>query len=168
MLYEAEREDAPLASALDARRRERRDAAGEGLIEVPARDAMGRAYATGRRKTSVARVWVRAGDGAFSVNGRALPEYFERITLRQAAVHPLVATQAAGAFDVACTVRGGGLSGQAGAVKHGLARALGKYDPGLKPLLRAVGGMLQRDPRAVERKKPGQPKARKQFQWVRR
>jgi small subunit ribosomal protein S9 len=159
MLLEAEREEAPLASALARKVVAPRDLR-TIVLDAPALDARGRAYATGRRKTSVARVWVAAGDGAFTVNGRALASHFERLTLRQAAILPLVTTQSAGAFDVCATVRGGGLSGQAGAVKLGVARALARFDPFLKPVLRRFG-QIQRDPRAVERKKPGRPKARK-------
>ena len=159
MLLEAEREEAPLASALARKVVAPRDLRSI-VLDAPALDARGRAYATGRRKTSVARVWVAAGDGAFTVNGRSLASHFERLTLRQAAILPLVTTQSAGAFDVSATVRGGGLSGQAGAVKLGVARALARFDPFLKPVLRRFG-QIQRDPRAVERKKPGRPKARK-------
>ena len=166
MLLEAEREEAPLASALARKVAPPRDLRSI-VVDAPALDARGRAYATGRRKTSVARVWVAAGDGAFVVNGRPLASHFERLTLRQAAILPLVTTQSAGAFDVNATVRGGGLSGQAGAVKLGVARALARFDPYLKPVLRRFG-QIQRDPRAVERKKPGRPKARKSFQWVKR
>ena len=166
MLLEAEREEAPLASALARKVAPPRDLRSI-VLDAPALDARGRADATGRRKPSVARVWVAAGDGAFTVNGRPLASHFERLTLRQAAILPLVTTQSAGAFDVNATVRGGGLSGQAGAVKLGVARALARFDPYLKPVLRRFG-QIQRDPRAVERKKPGRPKARKSFQWVKR
>ena len=176
MLYEAEREEVPLASKKGSAEKGEKAAKTQTLPIGPQLDALGRAYGTGRRKTSVARVYIKAGDGAFVVNGKPLQSYFERITLRHACVHPLVATQAAGAFDITVTVKGGGLSGQAGAVKHGLAKALANFDPYLKPILRVVGGgsmaghggMIHRDPRMVERKKPGQPKARKKFQWVRR
>ena len=177
MLYEAEREEVPLATKKGSMKKDTEKSKGkESLLVGPRLDAYGRAYGTGRRKTSVARVYIKAGDGDFVVNGKPLQSYFERITLRQACIHPLVATQAAGAFDVSVTVKGGGLSGQAGAVKHGLAKALATFDPYLKPILRVVGGgsmaghggMIHRDPRMVERKKPGQPKARKKFQWVRR
>lgn len=176
MLYEAEREEVPLASKKGSAEKGEKAAKTQTLPIGPQLDALGRAYGTGRRKTSVARVYIKAGDGAFVVNGKPLQSFFERITLRQACVHPLVATQAAGAFDITVTVKGGGLSGQAGAVKHGLAKALANFDPYLKPILRVVGGgsmaghggMIHRDPRMVERKKPGQPKARKKFQWVRR
>ena len=177
MLYEAEREEVPLASKKGSAEKDEKASKTLSLSSKgPQLDALGRAYGTGRRKTSVARVYIKAGDGAFVVNGKPLQSYFERITLRQACVHPLVATQSAGAFDITVTVKGGGLSGQAGAVKHGLAKALANFDPYLKPILRVVGGgsmaghggMIHRDPRMVERKKPGQPKARKKFQWVRR
>jgi small subunit ribosomal protein S9 len=131
------------------------------------RDAQGRAYATGRRKTSAARVWVKPGDGDFSVNGMPLADYFPRMAHRVQCMQPLVAAQASGAFDVWLTVKGGGVSGQAGAVRHGLANALARYDPFLRPVLRKLG-LIQRDPRMVERKKTGQKKARRKFQWVKR
>ena len=102
-------------------------------LRPPMRDALNRAYATGRRKTAVARVWVRPGEGSFSVNGRTLADYFHRSADRVTAMEPLISSQTAGAFDVMLTVEGGGLTGQAGAIKHGLAGALSRYDPYLKP-----------------------------------
>jgi small subunit ribosomal protein S9 len=259
MLYEAEREETLVKRTGKEERKEAGDTARGAQIDVPALDEQGRAYATGRRKTSTARVWVKLGDGAFEVNGRPLAEYFPQLVHRQvrsvrgegeggegmrrgpppshlplhrwparthipishtnlsldssqASIDPFVATQSCGAFDVSVVVEGGGESGQAGAVKHGLAKALCRFDPQLKPILRQCAwadgktgeeyecsgdgrggrrvlppppsshpslvllplspllavGMIHRDPRMVERKKPGQKKARKQFQWVRR
>lgn len=137
------------------------------FIKVPMRDEKGRAYSTGRRKTSAARVWVKAGDGTIKVNGKSIVEYFPRIAHRLHVIEPFVATNSMGAFDVMVTVRGGGKSGQAGAIRHGLANAVARYDPYLRSLLK-LHGLLTRDPRMVERKKPGQKKARKKFQWVKR
>lgn len=167
MIYEAERENIPLDEAAAEAAGEEAEKEKDAPIRVPMRDASGRAYATGRRKTSVARVWVKLGDGKFRVNGKELPDYFFQVSHRVQCLQPLIVTQSLGAFDVDLTVEGGGLSGQAGAVRHGLANALSRYDPYLKPVLRKMG-LVQRDPRVVERKKPGQKKARKQFQWVKR
>lgn len=137
------------------------------LIKVPMLDSLGRAYATGRRKTSAARVWVYRGDGKVTVNGQPFLEYFPRISHRVSMLEPFTATQSFGAFDVWLTVKGGGMSGQAGAARHGIARALTRFDPVMSIPLKQ-GDMLRRDPRMVERKKPGQKKARKKFQWVKR
>lgn len=131
------------------------------------RDELGRAYATGRRKSSSARVWVFPGDGRVRVNGRNMVEYFKRATHVDEVIKPFLATKTACAFDVRATVAGGGLSGQAGAIRLGVARALQVYDPNHRPALKAAG-LLTRDARVVERKKPGRKKARKAFQWVKR
>jgi len=126
-----------------------------------------RTYATGRRKRATARVWVRPGDGAVVVNKMKPLEYFRRVTLELSALKPLAITGLLGKMDVFTTVAGGGLSGQAGAVRHGIARALEEYDPALRtPLKRA--GFLTRDPREKERKKPGRKRARKRFQFSKR
>jgi small subunit ribosomal protein S9 len=127
----------------------------------------GRAYATGRRKNAVARVWIKRGGGRITVNGKALEVYFARPVLRMLLQQPLVSANRATQFDVECTVVGGGLSGQAGAVRHGLARAMIGYEPELRPLLKK-GGFLTRDSRAVERKKYGRAKARRSFQFSKR
>ena len=132
-----------------------------------ARDDLGRAYATGRRKSSSARVWVFPGDGRVRVNGRNMVEYFKRATHVDEVIKPFLATKTACAFDVRATVAGGGLSGQAGAIRLGGARALQVYDPNHRPALKAAG-LLTRDARVVERKKPGRKKARKAFQGVKR
>jgi small subunit ribosomal protein S9 len=134
---------------------------------APKIDATGRAYATGRRKEAVARVWVKPGSGRITVNGRDLEVYFARPVLRMIIQQPFDAAHRAHQFDVACTVAGGGLSGQAGAVRHGISRALVAYDPGLRPPLKA-GGFLTRDSRKVERKKYGLRKARRSFQFSKR
>ncbi len=133
----------------------------------PKLDAKGRSYATGRRKELVARVWLQRGSGKFSVNGREMPTYFARPTL-QMIINQLFSTiNRERQYDVMCTVSGGGLSGQAGAVRHGLSRAIINYDPTLRPVLKS-GGFLTRDSRQVERKKYGKAKARKSFQFSKR
>ena len=133
----------------------------------PKIDAFGRAYATGKRKNAVARVWIRPGNGAVTVNDRESPVYFARPVLRMIINQPFVATNRFGQFDVICTVKGGGLSGQAGAVRHGISKALMFYEPGLRPLLKSQG-FLTRDSRVVERKKYGKAKARRSFQFSKR
>ena len=133
----------------------------------PKIDAQGRAYATGRRKSSVARVWVKPGAARITVNGRDIETYFARPVLRMIINQPFYVANRVQQFDVRCTVKGGGLSGQAGAVRHGISRALENYDPGLRPPLKA-GGFLTRDPRKVERKKYGYAKARRSFQFSKR
>ena len=133
----------------------------------PKLDKFGRAYATGRRKESSARVWIRPGTGKIIVNKRDITEYFARPVLRMVLNQPFVATSTDGKFDVYCTVKGGGLSGQAGAVRHGISRALDNFDPTLHTVLRR-GGFLTRDSRSVERKKYGKAKARKSFQFSKR
>jgi len=164
-------------------------------------DEYGRSYGTGRRKTSVARVWIKEGAGQVSINGRSISDYFQ-FHLRQHAMEAMELTETAGNFDMMCTVKGGGVSGQAGAIRLGIARALEAFEPNLRPLLKTrkplysvrhvsiiafcssctiwhsvlffvlstgiVDGLLTRDDRKVERKKIGQKKARKKFQWVKR
>ena len=133
----------------------------------PKIDAQGRAYATGRRKESVARVWLKPGAGRITVNGRDVETYFARPVLRMIMNQPFEAAGRAQQFDVMCTVTGGGLSGQAGAVRHGISRAMVAFDPNLRPALKA-GGFLTRDSRRVERKKYGLAKARRSFQFSKR
>lgn len=130
-------------------------------------DSLGRAYATGRRKDAVARVWVKPGTGKITVNGRDQEIYFARPTLRLVINQPFGITDRVGQYDVIATVKGGGLSGQAGAVKHGIAQALSKYEPALRSAVKAEG-FLTRDSRAVERKKYGKAKARRSFQFSKR
>ena len=130
-------------------------------------DKHGRAYATGKRKNAVARVWIKPGLGRVTVNGKDEKIYFARPVLRMILRQPLVAANRDGQFDVVISVSGGGLSGQAGAVRHGISRALVTYEPALRPVLKP-GGFLTRDPRVVERKKYGHPKARRSFQFSKR
>jgi small subunit ribosomal protein S9 len=130
-------------------------------------DKQGRAYATGRRKDAVARVWLKPGSGQILVNGRDQNVYFARPTLRLVINQPFDVSERRGQYDVVCTVTGGGLSGQAGAVKHGIAQALSRYEPTLRAAVKQAG-FLTRDPRVVERKKYGRAKARRSFQFSKR
>lgn len=130
-------------------------------------DSLGRAYATGRRKDAVARVWIKPGTGKFTINGREQEVYFARPTLRLVLAQTFSITEREGQYDVIATVKGGGLSGQAGAVKHGISQALSRYEPSLRATLKAAG-FLTRDSRVVERKKYGRAKARKSFQFSKR
>ena len=130
-------------------------------------DKLGRAYATGKRKNAVARVWIKPGQGTTAVNGRTLDVYFARPVLRMILQQPLVIANRLGQYDINITVAGGGLSGQAGAVRHGLAKALTHFEPELRPSLKGAG-FLTRDARVVERKKYGRKKARRSFQFSKR
>jgi small subunit ribosomal protein S9 len=130
-------------------------------------DKQGRAYATGKRKDAVARVWVKPGAGKIVINTREIDVYFARPVLRMLIQQPLVATNRSSQYDVTCTVSGGGLSGQAGAVRHGLSKALMNFEPDLRGALKK-GGFLTRDSRVVERKKYGRAKARRSFQFSKR
>ncbi len=131
------------------------------------RDALGRSYATGKRKNAIARVWIKPGTGRVTVNGKAMAEYFARPVLQMILRQPFTVAGVDGQFDVTATVKGGGLSGQAGAVKHGVSKALQLYEPSLRGALKAAG-FLTRDSRVVERKKYGKAKARKSFQFSKR
>ena len=142
-------------------------AAAEAPKHVQKIDALGRAYATGKRKNAIARVWIKPGPGKITVNDRALDVYFARPVLRMLIQQPLTVANRAGQYDINITVAGGGLSGQAGAVRHGISRALTRYEPGLRPLLKQQG-FLTRDSRVVERKKYGKHKARKRPQFSKR
>ena len=133
----------------------------------PKIDEQGRAYATGKRKNAVARVWIKPGSGRLTVNGKDGPDYFARPVLQMIIGQPMQAVDRATQYDVWCTVSGGGLSGQAGAVRHGISKALTYFEPGLRPTLKQ-GGFLTRDSRAVERKKYGKRKARRSFQFSKR
>lgn len=130
-------------------------------------DKQGRAYATGRRKDAVARVWIKPGSGKITINGRDQEIYFARPTLRLVINQPFGVAEREGQYDVICTVKGGGLSGQAGAVKHGISQALTRYEPVLRAPVKAAG-FLTRDSRTVERKKYGRAKARRSFQFSKR
>jgi len=130
-------------------------------------DKQGRAYATGKRKNAVARVWLKPGAGKFVINERSIEVYFARPVLRMLIQQPFVAANRAGQYDVNCTVSGGGLSGQAGALRHGISRALTYFEPDLRGVLKK-GGFMTRDSRVVERKKYGRKKARRSFQFSKR
>jgi small subunit ribosomal protein S9 len=133
----------------------------------PKLDAQGRAYATGKRKNAVARVWIKPGSGRITVNDKDIETYFARPVLRMVINQPFQIVDRTNQYDVACSVTGGGLSGQAGAVKHGISKALTNFEPGLRSLLKAQG-FLTRDARVVERKKYGKRKARRSFQFSKR
>jgi small subunit ribosomal protein S9 len=130
-------------------------------------DKQGRAYATGKRKNAVARVWLKPGSGKIVINEKTIETYFARPVLRMLIQQPFVASNRAGQYDVRCTVSGGGLSGQAGALRHGISRALTFYEPDLRGVLKK-GGFMTRDSRVVERKKYGRKKARRSFQFSKR
>ncbi|TFF20721.1 30S ribosomal protein S9 [Jiella endophytica] len=136
-------------------------------VHVQKLDKFGRAYATGKRKDAVARVWVKPGSGKIIVNDKDFTAYFARPVLQMVLRQPIVATDRDGQFDIVATVAGGGLSGQAGAVRHGISKALTYYEPGLRSVLKK-GGFLTRDSRTVERKKYGKAKARRSFQFSKR
>jgi small subunit ribosomal protein S9 len=133
----------------------------------PVRDALGRSYATGKRKDAVARVWIKPGSGKVTINGKPMAEYFARPVLQMVIGQAFTVANVEGEFDVMATVKGGGLSGQAGAVKHGVSQALQLFEPSLRPALKAAG-FLTRDSRVVERKKYGKRKARRSFQFSKR
>ncbi|MGB0959719.1 MAG: 30S ribosomal protein S9, partial [Halocynthiibacter sp.] len=139
----------------------------DAIIREAVRDEFGRSYATGKRKDAVARVWIKPGSGKVTVNGRDQEKYFARPVLRMILRQPFEVTGVEGEFDVMCTVKGGGLSGQAGAVKHGISKALQVYEPAHRAALKAAG-FLTRDARVVERKKYGKRKARRSFQFSKR
>jgi len=142
-------------------------AAPEAPTYVQKLDAQGRAYATGKRKNAVARVWIKPGSGKIVVNTRTIEKFFARPVLRMLIQQPLVAANRVTQYDVICTVSGGGLSGQAGAVRHGISKALTYFEPDLRSTLKR-GGFLTRDSRVVERKKYGKAKARRSFQFSKR
>jgi len=157
---------------------EKVEVAMEALVEAPAaavyvptrkpvKDKLGRAYGTGRRKNSVARVWIKPGSGKITVNHKEAEKYFARDTHRMVLMQPLEVTKTQGQFDLMVTVKGGGLSGQAGAIRHGLTRALDNFEPAFHAVLKAQG-FLTRDPRVVERKKYGKRKARRSTQFSKR
>ncbi len=142
-------------------------AAPEAPVHVQKLDAQGRAYATGKRKDAVARVWVKPGSGRITVNKKDYTDYFGRPVLQMIVQQPIVAVARDGQYDIMATVSGGGLSGQAGALRHGISKALTHYEPELRGTLKK-GGFLTRDARVVERKKYGKAKARKSFQFSKR
>ncbi|MFI3241971.1 MAG: 30S ribosomal protein S9 [Alphaproteobacteria bacterium] len=136
-------------------------------VRKPKKDKLGRAYATGKRKNSVARVWVKPGKGNIVVNTKTIDEYFARPVLKMVINQPFELTNRINEFDVVCTVKGGGLSGQAGAIKHGISKALDNFEPELRSVLKKAG-FLTRDDRVVERKKFGKAKARRSYQFSKR
>ncbi len=136
-------------------------------LPEPKVDEHGRTYATGKRKDAVARVWIKPGGGVLTINGRGAEQYFARPVLRMILAQPFQMTGRMSEYDTKCTVKGGGLSGQAGAVRHGISKALALREPALRPLLKKAG-MLTRDSRVVERKKYGKAKARRSFQFSKR
>jgi len=137
------------------------------IVAEPKIDAQGRSYATGKRKNAIARVWIKPGSGKITVNGREVEVYFARPVLRMLINQPFSTVEREGQYDVVATITGGGLSGQAGAVRHGISKALTYYEPALRGSLKA-GGFLTRDSRVVERKKYGRAKARRSFQFSKR
>ena len=137
------------------------------VVHEPKIDSLGRAYATGKRKNAVARVWIKPGSGKITINGRDQTVYLARPVLRMMIAQPFQVTDREGQFDVVVSVQGSGLSGQAGAIRHGLSKALTYYEPGLRPVLKPHG-FLTRDSRVVERKKYGKAKARRSFQFSKR
>lgn len=168
---EAPADAAAPAEAADEAPAETVEEAAPPVEETPLReqeiDDLGRAYATGRRKDAVARVWLKPGKGKITVNGRDQSTYFARPTLRLVINQPFDISDRKGQYDIVATVKGGGLSGQAGAVKHGISQALSRYEPKLRGTMKAAG-FLTRDSRVVERKKYGKAKARKSFQFSKR
>jgi len=141
--------------------------AAETTVRKAKKDKQGRAYATGRRKDAVARVWIKAGKGNITINEKSIDQYFARPVLKMIINQPFEVANRVNEFDVVCTVKGGGLSGQAGAIKHGISRALNDYEPELRECLKKAG-FLTRDDRAVERKKYGKAKARRSYQFSKR
>ncbi len=139
----------------------------ENSESKPVKDSLGRVYATGKRKNAIARVWIKAGSGKITINERTMAEYFGRAVLQMIVGQPFSVTDRVGGYDVVATVTGGGLSGQAGAIKHGISKALSLMEPELRTALKAEG-FLTRDSRVVERKKYGHPKARRSFQFSKR
>lgn len=168
MAAKKEPKEATKEEAVEGEEKETVEAAPVEVIEVkPVIDALGRSYATGKRKDAVARVWIKPGSGKIIVNGRDQQTYFARPVLRLVVNQPFQVSNRESQFDVDATVKGGGLSGQAGAVKHGISKALTYYEPGLRGVMKKAG-FLTRDSRVVERKKYGRRKARRSFQFSKR
>jgi len=170
-LAELTREEAPAEAAATPEADAPAEVAQPPVEQAPLReqqiDKQGRAYATGRRKDAIARVWLKPGSGRILVNGREQEVYFARPSLRLVINQPFDIADRRGQYDVVATVKGGGLSGQAGAVKHGISQALTRYEPALRAVIKQAG-FLTRDPRVVERKKYGRAKARRSFQFSKR
>ena len=159
--------DAPTSTGFDALQGLSTQAAPQAVVYERKVDAQGRAYATGKRKNAVARVWIKPGKGQITINDDPASKYFARPVLRMLITQPFLVADRYQQFDVVCSVVGGGLSGQAGAVRHGISRALCYFEPDLRSILKKAG-FLTRDPRVVERKKYGRPKARRSFQFSKR
>jgi small subunit ribosomal protein S9 len=159
--------EAPKASGFDALKGMGTQAAEDVVVHERKVDAQGRSYATGKRKNAIARVWIQPGKGKITINGRDQEIYFARPVLRMMIAQPMDLADRAGQFDVIVTVEGSGLSGQAGAIRHGISKALTYYEPGLRAVLKPHG-LLTRDSRVVERKKYGKAKARRSFQFSKR
>jgi len=155
------------ATGFDALKGLTASAESDAPVHVQQLDSLGRAYSTGKRKNAIARVWVKPGSGKITVNGKELAQYFARPVLQMMVAQPLTVTERTTQFDVVCTVEGSGLSGQAGAIRHGLSHALTHYEPELRKVLKPHG-FLTRDSRVVERKKYGRAKARRSFQFSKR
>jgi small subunit ribosomal protein S9 len=156
-----------LKSAISEPEKGKSTSGGEKVLPEPKIDAQGRSYATGKRKDAIARVWIKPGKGKVTVNGRDSVTYFARPVLRMLINQPFQTVNRLDQYDVICTVLGGGLSGQAGAVRHGISKALTYFEPALRPLLKKEG-FLTRDARVVERKKYGHKKARRSYQFSKR
>ena len=156
-----------IESLKDIKKAAKTEAAAETTVRKAKKDKQGRSYATGRRKDAVARVWIKAGKGNITINEKSIDQYFARPVLKMIINQPFEVTNRVNEFDVVCTVKGGGLSGQAGAIKHGISRALNAYEPELRDSLKKAG-FLTRDDRAVERKKYGKAKARRSYQFSKR
>jgi len=159
--------EAPKATGFDALKGMGTQAAEDVVVHERKVDAQGRSYATGKRKNAIARVWIKPGKGKITINGRDQEIYFARPVLRMMIAQPMELADRAGQFDVVVTVEGSGLSGQAGAIRHGISKALTYFEPGLRSVLKPHG-LLTRDSRVVERKKYGKAKARRSFQFSKR
>ena len=159
--------NAPAATGFDALQHLSSSPNADVVVHVRKVDAQGRAYATGKRKNAIARVWIKPGKGQVTINGRDQQVYFARPVLRMMIAQPMEVTNRVGQFDVVVDVQGSGLSGQAGAIRHGISKALTYYEPDLRPVLKPHG-FLTRDSRIVERKKYGKAKARRSFQFSKR
>ena len=156
-----------MAEKIDSLKDIKTSAAASAEVRKPKRDNQGRSYATGKRKDAVARVWIKPGKGNITINEKSIDQYFARPVLKMIINQPFEVSNRENEFDVVCTVKGGGLSGQAGAIKHGIAKALNEYEPELRTVLKKAG-FLTRDDRVVERKKFGKAKARRSYQFSKR
>ena len=156
-----------IESLQDLKKAAKVESGSEAVVRKSKKDKQGRAYATGKRKNAVARVWIMPGKGNITINDKPIDTYFARPVLKMIINQPFEITNRENEFDVVCTVQGGGLSGQAGAIKHGISKALNEYEPELRSVLKQAG-FLTRDDRVVERKKYGRAKARRSYQFSKR